>query len=119
MATLTEMARELGQVIARTEEYQTLRRALSAADDDRELTELRNGMEKLESEISAVVRAGQEPSDEMKSEYESTFGRLQVNPGYQRVAVAQSNFDKILLKVNQTISEGMESAAESKIILPS
>jgi len=119
MATLTDMARELGQSIARTDEYQALRRALSSADDDRELTELRNAMERLETDISAAVRAGQEPSDEMKTEYESTFARLQVNPGYQRVAVAQSNFDKILLKVNQTISEGMESAAESKIILPS
>lgn len=119
MATLTEMARELGQAIARTDEYQALRRALTAADDDRELTELRNSMDRLEADISTSVRAGQEPSDEIKAEYESTFSRLQVNPGYQRVAVAQSNFDKVLLKVNQTISEGMESAAESKIILPS
>ena len=119
MATLTEMANDLGKAIARTDEYQALRRALSAADDDRELTELRNGMERLEQEISTAVRAGTEPSDETKAQYESTFARLQVNPGYQRVAVAQANFDKVLLKVNQTISEGMESAAESKIILPS
>ena len=119
MATLTDMARELGQAIARTDEYQALRRALSAADDDRELTELRNGMERLEGQISAAVRAGNEPDDETKQEYESTFARLQVNPGYQRVAVAQANFDKVLLKVNQTISDGMESAADSRIILPS
>ncbi len=118
MATLTEMARALGEAIARTTEYQALRTALTSADDDRELVELRNVMERLEGQIAEAVRAGQEPSDDVKQDYESTFNRLQTNAAYQRVAVARTNFDKVLTRVHDTISAGMESAADSKIILP-
>lgn len=119
MAALMEMAKELGQAMARTDEFQALRRAITAADDDRELTELRNTMAALEGQIAAAVRAGKEPEEAVKTDYESTFTRLQANPTYQRLAVAQANFDKVLVRVNETISQGMESAAESRIIMPS
>jgi hypothetical protein len=31
---------------------------------------------------------------------------------------AQANFDKVLLKVNHTIQEGIAEGAESRIIMP-
>jgi hypothetical protein len=41
-----------------------------------------------------------------------------VSPGYQRLVSAQANFDKVLLKVNQTIQAGIAEGAESRIIMP-
>lgn len=119
MSALLTMAKELGGVIARTEEYQTLRRAIRSAEDDPELLELRNAMDALEARVSEALRAGNEPAEELAEEYNSTFSRLQASPSYQRLVSAQSNFDKILMKVNETITQGLEEGGESRIILSS
>ena len=117
MAGMDQMARDLGGALARTDQYQALKRAISAADDEREIVELRSELEKLESRIESTLRSGKEPDDELKREYETAVGKLQANPTYQRLVAAQSNFDKVIRKVNETIMKGLEEAAESRIIL--
>ena len=119
MAGLMEQARELGGALARTDEYQNLKRVISQADDDREITELKNELQKLEGRIEAALRAGKEPDDDLKQEYESSVSKLQANSTYQRLVAAQSNFDKVVQKVNETIMKGLDEAAESRIILSS
>lgn len=119
MAEIMEMAKDLGNALARTDQYQELRRAISAADDDRDLVELRNALETLEGRIETTLRSGQQPDEEVASEYESTVGRLQSNSTYQRLVAAQTNFDKVLRRVNDTIARGMEEGAKSRIILSS
>jgi cell fate (sporulation/competence/biofilm development) regulator YlbF (YheA/YmcA/DUF963 family) len=118
MSKIEEMALELGGMIGRTEEYQALRRAALAMDEDRELVELRNSIQKLEAQLMASLQAGTEPSEEEKDRYEALARDLQSKPGYQRVVAAQANFEKVLKKVNETIGAGIETAAESRIILP-
>ena len=66
MAGIYDMARELGGALARTDEYQALKRAMDAVGDDRELTEIRNRLERLEGRIEASLRQGKEPDDEVK-----------------------------------------------------
>lgn len=117
MAGIMEQAKSLGDALARTDEYQALRRAMKAADDDREIAELRSTLQRLEGSISADLQAGKEPEKEMAEEYEAAVNKLQANGTYQRLVSAQSNFDKILQKVNATIARGMEEGAESRIIL--
>ena len=118
MSRIMEMSRDLGQALARTDEYQALKRAVDGTNDDRELAEMRSTLEQLEGRIEASLRAGQEPEDSVKEEYEQAVMRLQANSTYQRLVAAQSNFDKVLMKVNQTIQEGIASGAESRIVLP-
>lgn len=119
MATLTDMARQLGDAMARTDEYQALQRAAEAADNDRDLVEARNAMAALEQRVAEMMQKGEEPDDALREEYEGTFSRLQTNTSYQRLVAAQTNFDKILMTVNETISKGMEDGAKSRIILSS
>lgn len=119
MANLDEMARSLGNALARTDEYQALKRAMSAADDDREIAELQTELQDYEGRIQTALRAGREPEDELKEAYEKAVGRLQANSTYQRVVAAQTNFDKVVQKVNQTIMEGIDEGADSRIILSS
>lgn len=119
MEKIAEMARDLGQALGRTEEYKALKKAADAVDDDRELAELKTSLQALESELMTELRSGQEPSDEKKEEYEALAQKLQARPGYQRLVAAQSNFDKILQKVNETISRGIQEGGESRIIMPS
>ena len=66
-----------------------------------------------------ALHAGREPADQVKIEYEQVFAQLQAMPVYQGMVAAQSNFDKLLARVNEEISRGMEAGAQSRIILPS
>ena len=119
MAGIHDMARELGGALARTDEYQAFRRAMDAIGDDRELTEIRNRLEGLEGLIEASLRAGKEPEDDVKKAYGEATEELQAMAGYQRLVAAQTNFEKVMYKVNQTVAEGIEQGAQSRIIISS
>ncbi len=119
MADMQEMALNLGQSMGRTDEYKALKRAMDAMGDDRELTELKSQLEALESQIEGLLRSGQQPEDQIKTDYEEAIGRLQANGTYQRLVAAQSNFDKIVHRVNETIARGIQEGGESRIILSS
>lgn len=119
MAGIQEMAKDLGRSMGRTDEYQALRRAMQSMGDDRELVSLRNELEGLEGQIETSLRAGQEPDAEVAASYEQAVSRLQANSTYQRLVSAQTNFDKVVQKVNDTIAEGIREGGESRIILSS
>ncbi len=118
MANVQEMAKELGEALGRTDEYQALKRATASLDEDRELVELRNDLDKLESEILVALQAGKEPGDDVRERYDRLVQDLQVRPAYQRLIAAQANFDKLLKKVNDTISVAVDEGSKSRIILP-
>lgn len=117
MADIYEMAKELGGALARTDEYQALKRASEAVNEDRELVELQNELQKLEQQIESSLRQGKQPDDEVKEAYEEAASDLQSKPGFQRLISAQSNFEKIMQKVNQTMAKGIQDGAQSRIIL--
>ena len=117
MAGHLEKGKELGNVLGRTDEYQAVKRAIQAADEDRDLSTLRSELEKLEATIETSLRAGQEPDRETAVAYEHAVSQLQANASYQRLVAAQANFDKLMAKVNQAIAQGMEEGGQSRIIL--
>jgi len=119
MAGIYDMARELGGALARTDEYQALRRAMDAADEDRELVELRNTIQALEERIEASMRAGKEVEDDVKKAYGEAAEELQGKAAFQRLIAAQTNFEKIMYKVNETVARGIEEGAQSRIIISS
>jgi cell fate (sporulation/competence/biofilm development) regulator YlbF (YheA/YmcA/DUF963 family) len=117
MSRIEEMALELGKALGRTDEYQALRRAMQAVDEDRELTRLRNELERLEATLVAGLQAGKEPTPEEQEAYEGLARSLQASPLYQRLVAGQSNFDKVLQRMNETISKGIQEGGVSRIIL--
>ena len=119
MGSIYDMAKELGGALARTDEYQALQRASKAADEERELVELRNRMTALEDRIEASLRAGQEPEADVRTAYEDAASELQSRPEFQRLVAAQANFEKIMLKVNETMAQGLQEGAQSRIIVSS
>ena len=116
---MTEKARELGRLIGQTDEYKALQRARERFGNDRDAVERVNKLAQLETEIAQVLQRNEEPTEEAREQYERTFEELQGNPSYQGMVAAQSNFDRILTKVNEEISKGVETGATSRIILPS
>lgn len=119
MAEIQEMATALGRALGRTPEYQALDRAIKRADDDRDLVELKNEIQKLESSFQSAMSQGKQPDQEAVEAYEQTLLRLQGLASYQSMVAAQTNFEKVMNRVNQAIQSGMTEGASSRIIIPS
>ena len=64
-----------------------------------------------------MIDRGEEPTAEMEQQLDALLQQVQVNPSYQRAIAAQENFDKLMLRVNQWIADGIRAGATSSIIL--
>ena len=113
---LDQKGRELGRLIGQSSEYQALKRSNDSLGDDQEAVKLLRRMEELRGTAQAMIDNGGNPTDEMERELDELLSKVQVNPTYQRALVAQSNFDKLMMQVNNWIAEGIRSGAASPII---
>ncbi|SRR5581483_7850687 len=113
---LNERAVELGRLIGQTPEYQAVKRASDALNADKEAIALLEKMERLRREAQQAIARGEQPTAEMEAELDALLSKVQVNPTYQRVIVANENFDKVMVNVNQWILEGIKKGATSSII---
>jgi cell fate (sporulation/competence/biofilm development) regulator YlbF (YheA/YmcA/DUF963 family) len=115
---IAEKAQEIGRLVARTDEYQALKRANERISGDRDAVTLLNRLSTLEGELTALLRSGSEPTPEQQQEYESLLEQLQAMSAYQGVVAAQSNFDRVMMRINEEIARGIEAGENSRIILP-
>jgi cell fate (sporulation/competence/biofilm development) regulator YlbF (YheA/YmcA/DUF963 family) len=113
---LEEKARELGRLIGQSPEYQTLKRSSEGLNEDREAVALLKEMERLRGEAQQMIQRGENPTPEMEQQLDSMLEKIQVQPAYQRAVTAQENFDKVMIRVNQWIMDGMKKGAASPII---
>jgi cell fate (sporulation/competence/biofilm development) regulator YlbF (YheA/YmcA/DUF963 family) len=116
MAPLEEKAKETGRIIGQSNEYQEVKRANEALSADREASTLLRQMEQLRVDAQKMIERGEEPTPEMEKQLDSLLTKVQVNPIYQRAVVSQDNFDKLMMKVNNWILEGIQTGAQSRII---
>jgi len=116
---MKERAQDLGRLLGQSDEYKALGRARQRLTDDVEAVNAMRRLDELEREVAMALHGGREPNEDVKQEYERLFSQLQSSVNYQGLVAAQSNFDKLLAKVNEEISRGMEMGSQSRIILPS
>jgi cell fate (sporulation/competence/biofilm development) regulator YlbF (YheA/YmcA/DUF963 family) len=113
---LEEKAKDVGRLIGQSPEYQALKRSSEALNNDREAVALLQEMEKLRGEAQQLIQRGENPTPEMEQQLDSMLEKIQAQPAYQRAVSAQENFDKLMLRVNQWIMDGMKKGAASPII---
>ncbi len=113
---LEEKAKELGRMIGQSPEYQALKRSSEGLNEDRDAVVLLKEMERLRGEAQQLIQRGEEPTAEMEQQLDSLLEKIQGRPVYQRAVAAQENFDKVMLRVNQWIMDGMKKGAASPII---
>ena len=113
---LSERAVELGRLIGQSPEYQAVKRTNDLLNGDAAAMALLEKMEGLRSEAQKMMERGESPSGEMEGELDQLLGQVQTNPTYQRVMVANENFDKVMAQVNQWILDGIRKGAASPII---
>lgn len=118
MDAIQERAREIGRLLAQTDEYKALKRANELLADDREAVTVLNRLTALEGELAGALRSGNEPSVESQQEYEGAVERLQQMTSYQSLVAAQSNFDRLMVRINEEIAKGIEAGEQSRIIFP-
>jgi cell fate (sporulation/competence/biofilm development) regulator YlbF (YheA/YmcA/DUF963 family) len=119
MEGIWEKAKELGRLLGQSDEFKALNRAKERISNDREIVSRLTRLGELENQIGQALQTGVEPEQDIAEEYERVFGEVQSRAEYQSLVAAQANFDKILTRVNEEISKGMTSGAQSRIILPS
>ena len=113
---IEQKGKELGRLIGQSNEYQALKRSNDELSADREAVTLLRRMEELRGTAQAMIENGGHPTEAMERELDELLSKVQVNPTYQRAVVAQTNFDKLMMQVNQWIAEGIKSGAASPII---
>jgi cell fate (sporulation/competence/biofilm development) regulator YlbF (YheA/YmcA/DUF963 family) len=113
---LNERAVELGRLIGQSTEYQAVKRANAALNEDAEAMALLQKMEGLRTSAQQMIERGDQPTAEMEQELDRLLTEVQTNPTYQRVIVTNENFDKVMVQVNQWILDGMRKGAASPII---
>lgn len=111
-----EKARDLGRLIGQSNEYKTLRRTEHDLREDAPTVAKLDAIQQLAAKVDQVMSAGQMPDAETTAAYETAVRELEVSTTGQAYAVARANFEKLMTKVNQHISEGMELGATSSII---
>lgn len=111
-----DKAEELGRLIGQTQEYKAMRRAETSLRDDKEAQARVDLIQKLARQMDELVAGGQMPDQASAEAYEQAVRELEVSPTGQAYAVARANFEKVMIRVNQMIAQGMEKGASSSII---
>jgi cell fate (sporulation/competence/biofilm development) regulator YlbF (YheA/YmcA/DUF963 family) len=113
---IEDKAKELGRLVGQSTEYQAVKRASDALNDDKETVGLLQKMEQLRVTAQRMMQRGDRPTEDMERELDSLLSQVQGRASYQRLVAAQENFDKIMGRVNDWILEGIEKGAASPII---
>ena len=113
---LQDKAIELGRLIGQSDEYKAVKRTSDALNEDREAVSVIRRLEGLRQEAQAMIARGENPTVEMEQQIDELLEQGQGNATYQRAIAAQDNFDKLMLRVNEWISEGIRKGAASPII---
>jgi len=117
MEVIQEKARDVGRLIAQTDEYKAIRRANEQLSNDREAVALLNQIQGIQEQLQASLQRGEEPGQEEQDQFESFMQELQGMTVYQGMVAAQSNFDRLMRRINEEIGKGIEAGEKSRIIL--
>lgn len=113
---IDEKARDLGRLIGQSPEYQALRRSEGALRTDTEAVARLERIQTLARQVDVAVSQGQMPDEETTQSYETAVRELELSLTGQAYVVARANFEKLMARVNQEITSGMEKGVTSSII---
>ena len=113
---ITEKAQDLGRLIGQSSEYKALQRARDRLGEEPDLKTHLDRLRDLSETLERLAEQGQEPAPPQVEEYDRLLTAIQGSALYQGVVAAQSNFDKLMLRVNEQILDGMKKGSTSSII---
>jgi cell fate (sporulation/competence/biofilm development) regulator YlbF (YheA/YmcA/DUF963 family) len=116
---ILEKAKELGRLVSQTPEYAYLKAANRELVDDREATKMLNELRSLQEKVLGYIDKDEESPEELRTELDEIQSQVQASSRYQMLISTQTNFEKLMDRVNQEIGKGIREGDESRIIIPS
>ena len=116
MELMWEKAIELGRLIGQTPECKAMRRAEASLREDQDSMRRLETIQGLARKMEQLLASEQEPDEVTAQAYETAVRDLETSPVGQAYVVARANFEKVMLRINQQIGEGIEKGATSSII---
>jgi cell fate (sporulation/competence/biofilm development) regulator YlbF (YheA/YmcA/DUF963 family) len=113
---IEEKAQELGRLIGQSDDYKALKRARDGLDGVPELDAKLEELQQVAARMEKAVAEGAEPAQADGEAYERLLREVQSDSRYQSMVAAQANFDKLMLRVQDQIMEGIRKGSESLII---
>ena len=113
---ITDRAIDLGRLVGQSEEYQALKRANDRLMEENELRTMLERLRTLQLTVAGQLDRGVEPTPEQQQEVDGLVGKVQSHSTYQSVVAAQAAFDKLMMKVNEWILDGIKQGSASRII---
>jgi cell fate (sporulation/competence/biofilm development) regulator YlbF (YheA/YmcA/DUF963 family) len=114
---LEDKAKDLGRTIGQSSEYKAMKRSSEALQTDPTASVILKDMEEVRREAQAMIDRGEDPTPEMEQQLDALLQQVQGNSAYQMAIASQENFDKLMMRVNQWIADGIRSGSASPIIL--
>ncbi|MDH3297967.1 MAG: YlbF family regulator [Gemmatimonadota bacterium] len=113
-----ERASEVGRLVSQTAEFKYLKAAHAEIGSDEVARQRIDEMRKLQTEILGYLEKGEEPPEDLRNQLESLSQEMQTSSRYQALISAQTNFDKLMEKVQESIGSGIRAGEESRIVIP-
>jgi len=114
-----ERAGEVGRLISQTPEYAYLKAAMREIESDKEAKKRLDRIREVQELLIGCLEREEEPPEDLRAELGTLSEEMQSSSRYQALISAQTNFDKLMDKVNHSIARGLKEGEGSRIILPS
>ncbi len=101
-------AKELGNEIAKTEEYQELERTSKNVQENTEANQMIEKVQELQQNIQFAQQSGVQPSEELTQQFNDLKQQMNANLTIQAYAKAQEAFNQLMSDVNSAISKGIK-----------
>lgn len=111
---VNEKAKELGDVISKTEEYKELERTSQNVHENSEANQMIEEIQDLQQKIQFAQQSGVQPSPEQIEQYNDLKARMNANLTIKAYARAQESFSQLMQEVNSSISEGIKSEEDKE-----
>ena len=104
---ILEKARELGEMLAASDEYKRMQTAEKAKNESPEAVKLLGDYNKMASEFAMKVQSAEPTKEEMENYRDSlgkAFSELDANPVVHEFIEAKKNFDELMKNINSIIA---------------
>ena len=113
---IEDKAKELGRLIGQSPEYQAVKRANDALNEDKDAVALLQQMEQLRMNAQRMMQRGERPTEEMEQELDALLGQVQGRPTISACSSPRRTSTRSWARVNDWILDGIEKGAASPII---
>src|SRR4026207_1575673 len=104
MDQIWEKAREVGRLVAQSDEYKALKRANERLSDDREAVAGINRLTTRQGGIGAALQRGEEPGEAEREEYERVATAVQASPPHQSFEAARATLRRLTRPLHRQIA---------------